>query len=204
MANENKKTIIFDLDGTLSDFEAIDHKIIDLIYGNFKFVMFLDKLLWSINRLDILKNNFFILKLRLIVYSILSKKRISEAMNYYRIEYFTRTYRDLKYNYENYLKTLKMKYKIVILSNNMYAKGLCYKGVKVVCNTSKLRYIMHLKKHHNIAFIIGNNMFDDIFSSNFVNIYSIYIGSNPVVKIFAKKNFREIDEMATYLIYKSD
>ena len=204
MANKNKKTIIFDLDGTLSNFEEIDHKIIDLIYGNFKFVMFIDKLLWSINRLEILKNTFFILKVRLFIYSILSRKRAQKCMDLYKIEYFSRTYASLKYNYENYLKELMKKYRVRIISNNMFAKGLEYGKVKVICNTSKVRHIRYLRRRHNIAFVIGNNLLDDVCSANLLNISSIYIGKNSFVKLFANKNYKKIEEAFYYLIQKSD
>ena len=45
----NRKTIIFDFDGTLTHFRKIDNMIIkDIFYGH-NLILFLDKFLWLIN-----------------------------------------------------------------------------------------------------------------------------------------------------------
>ena len=203
MALKNKKTIVFDLDGTLSNFEKIDNQIIDMLYGNSKIVMLLDKFLWSINRFEILKNSMWLLKFRLIIYSIFAGKNIEESLKKYHIEYFTLTYHDIKYNYENYLKRLKNKYKIRILSNNMFAKGLEYSGLRVICNTSKRKHIKVFKKYHDMDYIVGNNLFDDIFTGSMKGIKTIYLGKSEFVKIFSTMDFRDIEELTKYLL-KSD
>ena len=204
MAKNYKKTIVFDLDGTLSNFEEIDHIIIDLIYGDSKFVMSLDKFLWKINRLEILKNSMWVLKFRLIIYSIFSKKRIKKCLNEYRLEYFMRTYNDLRQNYDSYIYCLKEKYNVRVISNNIFAKGLEYNGMKVFCNTSKIRYLRHLKKRNNIEYVVGNNLLDDILTGKLTSAKAIYLGKNPFVKFFSTKNFTSLDEVTNYLLLKSD
>lgn len=203
MALKNKKTIVFDLDGTLSNFEKIDHKIIEMIYGNSRIVMLLDKFLWSINRFEILKNTMWLLKFRLALYSIITRKNIEENFKKYHIEYFTLTYHDIKYNYENYLKRLRKKYKIRILSNNMFAKGLEYSGLRVICNTSKSKHIKIFKKYHDTEYIVGNNLLDDILVGSIKGIKTIYLGKNEFVKIFSTMDFRDIEKLTNYLL-KSD
>lgn len=199
-----KKTIVFDLDGTLSNFEKIDNTIIDLIFSDSKTVMLLDKFLWSINRLEIFKNSMWLLKFRIIVYSILAKKKIKECIDKYRLEYFIRTYHYIKDNYEKYVVFLKTKYNVKIISNNIFAKGLEYKGVKVYCNTSKLKHFRHLKKRNNIEYVIGNNLIDDIITGKLASAKAIYLGKNKFVKFFSNENFTNLAEVTNYLLLKSD
>ena len=59
-----RELIIVDLDGTLCEFENVDHKIINHIFKKCKAVLLLDKLLWRINRLDLISNSFAMFKLR--------------------------------------------------------------------------------------------------------------------------------------------
>ena len=64
--------IISDFDCTFFNFAEVDRKIITDIFGNNKLVLLLDKILWKVNSLGIFGNSMRALKLRFIIYSILT------------------------------------------------------------------------------------------------------------------------------------
>ena len=193
-----KKTIVFDLDGTLSDFERIDHEIIEKLFPNSKLVKFVDKIAWFVNKKDILKNTMPILILRLVLYAIISGKNVKEILNMYRQQYFLKTYDSLKKIYPQ-LVTLYSKYRVRIISNNKYSKGIQYKKSKVKYMNSKLKFVNCLKKNnHDIVYVVGNNLCDDILTAKLSNNKSIYIGKNKFIKFISNETFENINSVIDF------
>lgn len=199
LLERKKKTIVFDLDGTISDFENIDHEIVNEIFPNSKIVKLIDRIAWCINRKDIIKNTMLILMIRLALYSFISCKSLKKVFNKYRQEYFFKTYKDLRKIYPR-LEELSKKYRIRIISNNKYSSGIKYKKIKVRYMSSKLNFIRCLKKNrHNILYIIGNNLCDDILVAKSLNDKSIYVGKNSFVRFIADESFDNISRVIDYL-----
>ena len=66
-------SILFDLDGTITNFEELDNRIIrEEIFKDCPIVVAIDKIAWKVNRLDLIKNTTIMLKLRLFVYSLIA------------------------------------------------------------------------------------------------------------------------------------
>ncbi len=84
---KESKILVIDLDGTLINFEKIDNAIIDGIFQNNKAIKFIDKILWSVNRLDVFGNGYLGLKIRLYVYSLFTGKTLKESKEKYRNGY---------------------------------------------------------------------------------------------------------------------
>lgn len=55
---KSSKLLMIDLDGTIIDFEKIDHIIIKELFPSSRAISFIDNLLWTINRLDIFGNGY--------------------------------------------------------------------------------------------------------------------------------------------------
>ncbi len=66
--NKRREILVFDFDGTISNFKEIDSKIIFELFNNSSLVKFLDKILWWVNEKDIIRNSMLLLKLRILVY----------------------------------------------------------------------------------------------------------------------------------------
>lgn len=194
-----KKTIVFDLDGTLSDFERIDHEIIGELFPKSKLVKLIDKFAWFINKKDIIKNTMPILILRLVFYAVISGKSPKDVLNKYRQKYFFKTYDDIRKIYPELLKLCK-KYRVRIISNNKYSKGIQYKKVKVKYMRSKLKFVKSLKRNkHDILYIVGNNLCDDIITARLSNSNSIYVGKSKLIKLFSNNSFDNISLVLDYL-----
>lgn len=194
-----KKTIVFDLDGTLSDFERIDHEIIEKLFPNFKLVKFVDKIAWFVNKKDVLKNTMPILILRLGFYAVMSGKNVKKVLNMYRQEYFFKTYDAISKIYQQLLP-LYNKYRIRIISNNKYSKGIQYKKAKVKYMSSKLKFVNCLKKNnHDIIYVVGNNLCDDVLTAKLSNNKSIYIGKNKFIKFISNEKFDNINDVINFL-----
>ena len=69
--------VISDFDGTLYNFKKIDNKIIQDIFSDHKAVLVIDKILWKINALGIFGNSMIGLKLRFLVYSLLTFENLT-------------------------------------------------------------------------------------------------------------------------------
>lgn len=194
-----KKTIVFDLDGTLSDFERIDHEIIEKLFPNSKLVRLVDKVAWFINKKDVLKNTMPILILRLVFYAIISGKNVKKVLKIYRQEYFFKTYHSIIKMYP-YLSILYNKYRLRIISNNKYSLGIQYKKAKVKYMSSKLKFVNCLKKNnHDIIYVIGNNLCDDVLTAKLSNNKSIYIGKNKFIKFISNESFENINSVLDFL-----
>lgn len=181
-----QEAIIFDLDGTITDFKSIDHEIISSMFTS-KIILFLDRVLWRINETDILKNTMLILKIRLFLYSIFSGKNYFKILEKYKQEYFFKTYNEFRKKYK-LLKSLNESYAVIILSNNEYSKGVNYQGISVTSSRSKYTSILKLMRKYDIKYFVGNNLFDDIFTVKGTNIKSIYVGKNNFVGYFADRH----------------
>ena len=178
-----KEAIIFDLDGTITDFRLIDNEIITDMFKS-KFVLFLDKILWRINEQDVLKNTMIFLKIRLLLYSIFSGKNYVKIMKRYREEYFFKTYSEFRKMYE-LLIVIAKRYEVIILSNNEFSKGIEYGKITVTNSKSKHLSLLKFMKTYNIKYFVGNNLLDDILTVNGTSIRSIYVGKSRVVSAFA-------------------
>lgn len=55
---KESKLLIIDLDGTLIDFEKIDNAIIKELFSGNSFISIVDKILWKVNKLDVLGNGY--------------------------------------------------------------------------------------------------------------------------------------------------
>lgn len=181
-----QEAIIFDLDGTITDFRTIDSEIISSMFSS-KIVLFLDRVLWRINETDILKNTMLILKIRLFLYSIFSGKSYFKILNNYRREYFFKTYNEFRKKYE-VLKSLSKRYVVIILSNNEFSKGVKYQEISTINSSSKYSSILKLMKIYDIKYFVGNNLIDDVLSVKGTNIKSIYVGKNSFVGYFADRH----------------
>lgn len=178
-----KEAIIFDLDGTITDFRLIDNEIITDMFKS-KFVLFLDKILWRINEQDVLKNTMIFLKIRLLLYSIFSGKNYAKIMKRYREEYFFKTYSEFRKMYELLLVIAK-RYEVIILSNNEFSKGIEYGKITVTNSKSKHLSLLKFMKTYDIKYFVGNNLLDDILTVKGTSIRSIYVGKSRVVSAFA-------------------
>lgn len=180
-------TIIFDLDGTITDFEKIDNRIIrEEIFSNCNIVLAIDKLAWDFNRLDILKNTTIMLKLRLFLYSILSKVEYSKVLNRYN-DLYLRYSKQYILKHKKLIKFLKAKgYHIIVLSNNKLADNLYLEEAEITSVNSKLKALQKLKKYCDIECFVGNNLMDDIIPAKANAIVPIYRGRSPLKKVLKK------------------
>lgn len=188
LVNGKIKSLIFDFDGTVSYFEANDHIIVDTIFGKNKIVHFIDKMLWNINRLDVIKNSMTMLKIRIWFYSLFSGKSYKQNLATYRQEYFFLGLYDLRRITEKLLE-LSKEYKVFILSNNEYSLSIENKGIKICNVKSKFDFIKKIIRRYKICFVVGNNLVDDILPAKKLNIDSVYIGRSKFVKILGQPDY---------------
>ncbi len=193
---KESKLLIIDLDGTLIDFENIDNIIIQTLFPDSKVVKFIDKMLWKINKLDVLGNGYTGLKIRLKVYSLFSKYTMRQLKYKYGTMYGMLAKKELRHVYNETLRNILLKgYSIQIVTKNVYApvdlvdnlkKDLEKNNLNLIFSTlkkNKNKFIKeNVKTHDGKACIIGNNLSDDIITSFILGLPYIYIGKSLIVR----------------------
>ena len=138
--------IVFDLDGTVTDFEKIDNEIIrNQIFKNHKVVLFLDKMAWKVNEQDIIKNTTIMLKLRLFVYSLISFLNFKEVLEEYEKLYIHYTAVDILKHIPYFNKLKQKGYHVIIISNNKIVDKLLIKLVEIYSVESKMKALKDLQ-----------------------------------------------------------
>ena len=187
--NNNKRFIIMDLDGTLfDDFFEADRKIITQIFSSNNFVLFIDTVARIINNLGFIKNTTSILKLRLFVYSFLSLKSYKKVILEYKKSYSKCAYEALKRNYHYIEELKKLKYTVLIFSNNRYSKPISsvYKVFIVKNKPKKIKELYNYYKEQ-VSFVVGDNYFDEILPARKLSIPNIFIkNKKPSIKRMLK------------------
>lgn len=180
-----KPSIIIDIDGTLYDkFSLDDRNIIFKLFGKNIFVRFLDKILWWINSLDIISNSMWMLKLRILIYCILSFKSYKNMSDEYMHRY-QRLFTMYLQSKENILKRISRKYRIILVTNNLYALNVLYEDYHILYAPnflSRREQIKTLNAKENIRYIIGNNYTDDIYLAKKLKTKCIYVGNSALKK----------------------
>lgn len=196
----NKKSAVaFDLDGTIfEEFLDRDKFFIDKIFKNNYIVFLIDRLARKVNSFDIIKNSMAFLKLRLAIYSLFSNKKYSEIINQYEKWYRSEVKEAIACNIG---KLKNRRYKIIVLSNNLFSKNLSLKtgDFLLLTTKSKFKTLKKIKEEYNILFMVGNNMSDDILPANMLNIPTIYLGKNKFVKLFSKFSFQDFETILKFL-----
>lgn len=203
-----KSIILFDVDGTVANFERIDNLAISKCFKASKIVMWLDKLLWCINRLDLVANNFPLFKLRIWIYSLLSHSNYKANLKMYETVYVKETKEEIAKYYKNQHKRLKhLNMEIRFLSNNQLDTSASSYIINV---KNKGKYVMeNIYGKYDIIFVVGNNWSDDIRlglklrKKNKVT-YPVYIGKSKfLIKFLLKKKqvevYATLDEFVTHL-----
>ncbi len=205
-----RELIIVDLDGTLCEFENVDHKIINDIFKESKAVLLLDKLLWRINRLDLISNSYAIFKFRIAVYSMMSFSDYVINMKTYKEMYYKLLKDVCVSNYYKYLHSFNnSKVEVLLLTHDSLAREFL-KDVNLIVTRNKNSYIPSLLKYYDIKAIVGNNFCDDILSAYKVNkIYKkrmskrraiiVYVGNSSLVKLLTKNKVVNISDISDIL-----
>lgn len=205
-----RELIIVDLDGTLCEFENVDHKIINDIFKESKAVLLLDKLLWRINRLDLISNTYAIFKVRIAVYSMMSFSDYVINMKTYKEMYYKFLKDVCVSNYYKYLHSFNnSKVEVLLLTHDSLAREFL-KDVNLIVTRNKNSYIPSLLKYYDIKAIVGNNFCDDILSAYKVNkIYKkrmskrraiiVYVGNSSLVKLLTKNKVVNISDISDIL-----
>ena len=201
-----KQTVFIDVDGTYYDsFKEDDKRIIRIIFKNNRIVKFLDDIAWIINSLDIFSNSFKILKLRFLIYSVLTGKKYNKVIQSYENLYTVTLDNNIKEKKELLIK-LKEMYDVKFISSNPYVYKHMNEKEKFSCiytKNTKQRYkkLNYYKKINNVAFLVGNNYTDDIKIAKKIGIKSFYIGQSKVFKYFNKtKSFTSFEKFVNYII----
>lgn len=194
---KSSKVLLVDLDGTLIDFETIDHNIIDEIFNSNKNINFLDRVLWKINRQDVFGNGYSALKFRIWFYSLLCKQDYVTAKRKYAREYEASSKIELLEVFRKYLEEiLNNGYDIVIVTKNKYASTILFDEVYTInniLNKNKIYLIVQMKNKNQMikkiadvndgkVTVIGNNFSDDILTAMKLKVPYIYIGRSKPVK----------------------
>ena len=205
-----RELIIVDLDGTLCEFENGDHKIINDIFKESEAVLLLDKLLWRINRLDLISNTYAIFKVRIAVYSMMSFSDYVINMKTYKEMYYKFLKDVCVSNYYKYLHSFNnSKVEVLLLTHDSLAREFL-KDVNLIVTRNKNSYIPSLLKYYDIKAIVGNNFCDDILSAYKVNkIYKkriskrraiiVYVGNSSLVKLLTKNKVVNISDISDIL-----
>lgn len=202
-----KRGIVFvDIDGTINNFNFVDHHIIKEIFGNHKLVMLFDKILWHINEFDYISNSMRIFKLRLFVYSVMSFTFFKKKMKEYEDLYHKYTFGDVDKNYKLHLSRLEnVGYKVILITHSEFTKT--FKGIfPIIIPKNKPRFIKSFYKKNNVSFFIGNNYTDDLKTPIKLGISAVYIGKSKLVeKLILKKakSFLDIKTAVDYIIKAS-
>lgn len=182
----HKKLIGIDLDGTLTNFKKIDHEIIDSMFKGKKVIYLIDKISWFVNDFDFLPNTQRILCLRFILYSIFSFKSYNYIYNKYKELYILKTIKELN-TIMKLLNEQYSKFEFVIISNNLLLKDFKFDNdIIILFDNSKEKIIKKIIKEKDIFCFIGNNYFNDIYTSYKFNIKSVYVGKSKFVKKLEK------------------
>ena len=193
----DSKLLLIDLDGTLINFEEIDHKIIEKVFFDKKrhrFIRLIDKFLWWINRQDIIGNGYASLKLRLWAYSIMCGYAYGMCKAEYKelYQYWAEKALD-KVLVEDLSYLIDEGYKIKIATKNVYAINLL-NNIKsntyskevldlIVLEENKKQTIKNwVKLYENKVCIIGNNFWDDILNAYRTKSTYVYIGFSKFVE----------------------
>lgn len=183
METFKRSIVIIDIDGTLYDkFSYDDKKIISKVFEHSFLVKILDKILWAANSLDFISNSMGMLKLRLMIYSILSLQSYSKVTKEYRHRYQNLLLLRIGEK-EKILNKLNDMYDVILVTNNVYALNVLYRHhhILYVPNVfSRREQITVLEADNVIEYIIGNNYMDDIFLAKKHKIPCIYVGSSPL------------------------
>ena len=201
--NKRRKILVFDFDGTISNFKEIDSKIIFELFSDSSLVKFLDKILWWVNEKDIIRNSMLLLKLRILVYSFISATNFYYNLCEYKRRYFFYSCSSLR-NVIDLLEEISKTTKVIVLSNNSFTRGIACRNIRVKYTSSKKKYIKELSKHRDIPYMIGNNLSDDILVAKFLKIKSIYVGKSFFVRILGRPSysFYNIEECLNF--FKED
>lgn len=205
MKADKKRTILFDIDGTIyDDFAKDDHMIITKLFGKNFVIMLIDKLLWLINSLGIITNTMRILRLRLAVYAMLSFKSVKKINNEY------------KYRYQNLLKVSLFKketliesilkgYNVILVTNNLFAVDVVKSMNKfniIYAKNLKNRRRQIIKNHllEKIYYVVGDNYTDDIYFAKKIGVKSIYVGNSILKNFFcADYNITKLSQITEIL-----
>lgn len=206
---DKKSVLVFDLDGTIfEEFLERDKVHIKRIFNNNKAVLFIDSIARFINSFDIIKNSMIFLRLRLAVYSLFVSKTYSHIMAEYEKWYKEEVLVSIISQIEELMYL--SEYEIIILSNNLFSKGIEFSKDKIRCRISlitssdKYKSLKKIQKERHIKFMIGNNFSDDILPSMILNISNIYLGKSRLVKIFAKYTFSNLKEIIKFILLKEE
>lgn len=190
-----RRLAIIDIDGTINDFNKVDNEIISSIYGKNKIIKVLDRLLWKINSLDIITNQFIIFKARIYLYSLINRTKYKNDMELYKEEYVRKSKLYFQQFMDNEYTVLKKSGIEVMLLTCDPFDGFCENNVTVVQN--KWQYIRdNAYNKYGKLYVVGNNYMDDISSGlklrskmsvcDDVQIY--YVGNSKILKkLLAKK-----------------
>ena len=190
MSSVIPKLIFSDFDGTFFNFKEVDNKIIRHIFKNNLVVLFVDKLLWKINALGIIGNSMTGLKLRFLLYSVLTLGIIKRQDIYSN---YKNMYKNLAYKkYRRKLWIIKQlekkEYTFIILTNNYFT---CDIETEYIVYTSNKRKIL---KQYIPEYLIGDNFWDDYRNCPKGTKY-VNVGRGLVSKfknVSSIKNFYEI------------
>ena len=192
-----RPSVIIDIDGTLYDkFPRDDKNIIFKLFEGNILVKLLDKILWSVNSLDLISNSMWMLKLRLMIYSALSLKSYKKKSSEYMFRYQRLLKMDLQ-SKQDILRKIGRKYKIILVTNNVYALNVLYEDYHILYAPnvfSRREQIKTLSLNENIKCIIGNNYTDDIHLAKKLGITCVYVGNST----FKTKINAKIDIIDTY------
>lgn len=200
---KNRGIVFVDIDGTINNFNFVDHHIIKEIFGNHRLVMFFDKILWHINEFDFISNSMRIFKLRLFIYSIMSFTCYKSKMIEYESLYHKYTFGDVDKNYNLHLSRLEcIGYKVILITHSEFTKT--FNGIfKIIIPKNKPKYLKGFYKKNNVSFFIGNNYTDDLRTPIKLGISTIYIGKSKLVRkiiLNRAKAFFDIEAAVDYVV----
>ncbi len=194
MVSVTSNLIISDFDMTFFNFKEVDNKIIKAIFKEHKILLMFDNLLWKFNSLGIIGNSMGGLKLRFIVYSILTlfTGYINYKDIYIKYEKLYKKYAIKKYKRKMWLirQIEKKGYNFLILTNNKFASKL---GISdIIYTKSKRKYL----KNNIPKYLIGDNYWDDYRNlpkgSRFINVGTGIISKIKLKNVYCIRNLYEI------------
>lgn len=208
-----KSIILFDVDGTVTNFERIDNIAVSKCFKTSKIVMWLDKLLWCINRLDLIANNFPLFKFRIWIYSLLSFSNYKANLKVYETVYVEETKKEIaKYYASQHERLKRLNMEIRFLSNNQLDTST---SSYIITVKNKGKYVMkNICGKYDIVFVVGNNWSDDVrlglkLRKKNKTTRPVYIGKSKVlIKFLLKKKQVEVyptlDEFVTHLTERKE
>lgn len=208
-----RSVIILDVDGTVTNYERIDNLAISACFGKSKAVMWLDKLLWKVNKWDIIPNNFHLFKLRIWVYSVLSLSNYNSKIKEYESIYAKATNKAVYYCYNSIYPKLKhLGIELRLISNNQLDTST---SPHIIPVRNKKKYVMeHIYGKYTNMYIVGNNWSDDIklgltLRGKNLNVYPVYIGKSRLLKkwLFKEKAvlvYPTLEEFVSFVTTKKE